>query len=79
MSKLSKKLVRAIAEGKVEVQNSTAGEIGVWVPTMEGTEKRVFIPPYGKAELAPKHTEPAQLKRSRNLHTLLRKGAARVL
>ncbi len=78
MSKTSKKLARAMIEGAVTVMNSTAGEVGVWVPTPDGDEKRVFIPAYGTAELAPKHTEAALLKRSRNLPTLLRKGALRV-
>lgn len=78
MSKTSKKLARAMMEGAVTVVNSTAGEVGVWIPTEEGDEKRIFVPAYGKAELAPKHTKAPLLKRSRNLHDLLRKGALRV-
>ena len=78
MSKISKKLARAMTEGTVIVSNSTAGEVGVWLPTREGPEKRVFIPAYGEAELAPKHTDSTMLKRSRNLHTLLRKGSVRI-
>jgi len=79
MSKLSKKLARAIAEGKVEVANNTAGEVGVWFPNKEGEEKRVFVPAYSKAELAPKHTSPELLRRSRNLNTLLYQGRLHIL
>ena len=78
MSKTSKKLARAMIEGAVTVMNSTAGEVVVWIPTPDGDEKQVLVPAYGKAELAPKHTDASLLKRSRNLPALLRKGALRV-
>ena len=78
MSKLSKKLARAMMEGTVVVSNSTAGEIAVWIPTTDGGEKRLFLSAYSETELAPKHTDAPFLKRSRNLHNLLRKGALRI-
>jgi len=78
MSKVSKKLARAITEGKVVVANATAGEVGVWLPSRDGEEKRIFISPYGSAELAPKHTDAELLRRSRNLHTLLYNGSVRI-
>lgn len=78
MSKLSKKLARAMTEAKVVAANSTAGEVSIWIPTREGGEKTVVVPAYGEAELAPKHTDSQLLKRSRNLHTLLRKGVVRI-
>jgi hypothetical protein len=78
MSKLSKKLARAMMEGTVVAENGTAGEVSVWIPTRDGEERTVVIPPYGEAELAPKHTDGPLLKRSRNIHTLLRKGHLRI-
>lgn len=75
---MSKKLARAIVEGKVTVYNSSSGQAMVKIPLVEGGERTVIVPPLSKVELAPKYTTAGMLKRSRNLGGLLYSGVLRV-
>ena len=75
---MSKKLAKAMVEGKVVVYNVTSGEAMVKVPLVEGGIRTVLIPALSKVELAPKYTDAKLLNRSSNLFGLLHKGVLRV-
>ena len=74
MNRSSKKLARAISEGKVVVKNRTSGEAVVWLTLESGETKQVFVAPRAEVELSPKHTPAPLLRRSRNLQGLLYQG-----
>lgn len=71
---MSRRLSRAIAEGKVSVLNRSSGEVSVQLALKDGTTKLVRLNSGVEEELAPKHTTPQLLKRSSNLKDLLKKG-----
>ncbi|KKL12330.1 hypothetical protein LCGC14_2536840 [marine sediment metagenome] len=73
---MSKKLTKAIAEGRVAVRNTTSGEVVVIIRTDDGV-RNVLIAPFATKELAPRLTDAVLLKRSPNLAQLLR-GPLRV-
>jgi len=75
---MSKKLARAIVEGKVVVYNPHPGQAMVKIPLAEGGVRTVLIPGLSTVELAPKYTEPGLINRSSNLFGLLHKGILRV-
>ncbi len=75
---MSKKLARAMVEGKVIVYNVTSGEVMVKVPLVAGGERTVLVPALSKVELAPKYTDAKLISRSRNLGGLLYSGYLRI-
>jgi len=77
---MTKQLLKAIASGKVSVQNKTAGEVMVVLPNPDGPGfLSIPIQGYGKAELAPKHLPANMIAKSRNLLTLVSEGRLRIL
>lgn len=75
---MSKKLSRAMVEGKVSVTNSTSGEVMVKIPLKEGGVRTLCIPAHGTVELAPKYTDAMLLSKSSNLGILMHRGTLRI-
>jgi len=76
---MSKRLERAIADGKVVVQNKTPGEANVMLPGDTGAQRRsVLVGGYATTEIAPKHIEASRL-RSSNIKQLVDRGVLVVL
>lgn len=68
---MSKKLTRAIAEGKVVVGNRTTCEVMIYIRLGDGTRKAVIVAPNGQRELAPKHLPASLVAKNTNLKSLL--------
>lgn len=76
---MSKRLERAIADGKVVVRNKTPAEAMVMLPGDGRTPRRsVLVGAYNTMEIAPKHIE-AKLLRNSNIKTLVDGGTLVVL
>jgi len=76
---MSKQLTIAVAKGMVKVRNKTAGEVAVFISTGIRETKKITIPPYGHAELSPKHIPLTMVDRITNLKDLIRSGALSVM
>ncbi len=76
---MSAKLTKALAQGKVVLQNRTQGEVAVrFIHTETNQRGQVQIPPGGLLDFVPERTSVALSKFS-NVKELLRKSAIRVV
>lgn len=76
---MSKRLAKAIAEGKVVVRSKIPGEVTIMVPSdSPGRRKSILVPPYATVEIAPKHVEPA-LTTNSNIQSRAEKGQLVIL
>jgi len=71
---MSKKLKKAIAEGKVVVRNITSGEVQITYRGPDGNRSTLIVAPHSDRELAPRFTPPVMLLKGTNLDTLLRRS-----
>jgi len=76
---MSKRLMKAIAEGKVVVRSKIPGELHITVPSdTPGKRRSILIPPYAIMEIAPKYVE-ASLLRNSNIQSRAENGDLVVL
>lgn len=70
----SLKLKKAVAQGKVVVENKTSGEVRVFLLSADNQQFFIDIAPKSRMELAPKHCPPKNVLKSRNLDDLIGKS-----
>ena len=76
---MTKQLMTAVAKGLVKVRNKTAGEVSVFISLGVNKSKKITVPPYGQAELSPKHIPISMVNRITNLKDLIKSGALSVM